>query len=178
MFRNHSSTSRDECSLIFSCSSFWTITFNGFIIQWGKLKRIRTTLQWLDWVPSSISTLLSFKRCPSWERTGFCGILWASWELPCTLTPEIFPHPLSLHFPSQRLPACVKLISLLLLMEAMGLPSVCAWTTHLPLQSPPKNMFRKNKHLRLPKTLKIGPRTPTFPFLKKKKKIIAFVDPP
>ena len=54
-------------------------------------------------------------------------------------------------------------------MEAMGLPSVCAWTTHLPLQSPPKNMFRKNKHLRLPKTLKIGPRTPTFPFLKKKK---------
>lgn len=60
-------------------------------------------------------------------------------------------------------------------MEAMGLPSVCAWTTHLPLQSPPKNMFRKNKHLGPPKTLKTGPRTPAFPFLKKK--IITFVDP-
>ena len=86
------------------------------------------------------------------------------------------PHPPRLHFPSQRLPAWVKLISLLLLMKAMGLPSVCTWTTYLPLQSSPKNMFWKNKHLGLPKTLKIGPRTPTFPFLKKKK-IIAFVDP-
>lgn len=164
-----------EINVHFSCSSFSTITFNGFIIQWGKLKRIRTTLQWPDWVPSSISTLLSFKTCLSWERTGFHGTLWASWELPSILTLEIFPHPLSLHFPSRRLPARVKLISLLLLMEAMGLPSVCAWTTHLPLQSPPKNMFRKNKHLGLPKTLKTGPRTPAFPFLKKK--IITYVDP-
>lgn len=166
--------------LYFSCSSFQTISFNGFMIQWGKLQKIRTTCP-MTWLFAQLNTYFAaiLKNVPlgkGQDSVPFCGSPGSC--LSFRLRDFSSPRTPRLHFLSQRLPAWVKMISLLLLMGAVGWPSVCTWTTFFPLQASPKNMFRKNKHLELPKTLRNWSKDSNISFLKKKRKekIIAFVD--
>lgn len=155
------------------------MSFNDLWSSEENCRQSERLIQWLDGLPSSVPTSLPFKKkCPTWGEIELSAISWVSWEphLSFRWGTSILHISLRVRFPSQGLPAWVKTNSLLLLVGAASLPSVYPGTTSLPSPGFSAEYIDKNKHLKLPKTLKNWSSNANNFFLKKKKKIIAFVD--
>lgn len=111
---------------------FFPRSFNDFRCSEKNCRKSEQLIPGLDWLPNSISTLLPFLKCSSWgeDRTQyhFVGLLGAAHHFASR---TFIPHIISRSLLPQRLPAWLKMISLLLWMRAVGLSSVCTWTTFL-----------------------------------------------
>lgn len=143
-----------------------------FMTLWSSEEKCRKPEQhipWLDWLSSSISTLLPFCKCSSWGKTGLSAVLWVSWEQPIILTQLIFFILTRLHFLSQRWPAWVQMISCCCWWELWVYHLCALGPLFFPLQASPKNMFKKNKYSELPKALENWSKD-SISFLKKEQR--------
>lgn len=106
-----------------------------FMTLWSSEENCRKSeqgIQWLDGLSISISTSLPFLKCPSWGKTGLRAMLWVSWEQPIILPQGLnIAHSHKASFPISEVGCLSQDEFLLLLMGAVGLPSVCTWTTFL-----------------------------------------------
>lgn len=145
---------------------------NHLITLWSCEKNCRKSkqlIQRLDWLPSLVSTLLPFKKmCLLGERAlgTHCGV---------DLLGAPYHSGASLHIPRGYV-SCLRGC----LLEWRWFLCCCWWELEIyhlcilgpffcPLQAPPKNIFRKNKHLKLPKTLKNWPKDSNIFFPEKKR---------
>lgn len=148
------------------------MSFNDLWSNEENRRQSEQLIQWLDGLPSSISTLLPFKKMSHMglDRTQchFVGLLGA--HLSFWWGTFILHISLRVCFLSQRLPAWVKMNSLLLLIGAVSLPSVYTGTTFLSSPGFSTEYIDKNKNLKLPKTLKNWSKNANNSFLKKTKK--------